>query len=92
MSASFRYDTWRELAVREKDGLAVSLLWNNGTGRVKVAVVDAHLDEQFDVHVSGADALDAFHHPFAYAAGLGASFGDAGSSRGPLASERSTVS
>ena len=54
-----RYHTWRELAVREKDGLAVSLLWSNDTGRVKVAVVDAHLDEQFDVHVSGADALDA---------------------------------
>ena len=92
MSASCRYHIWRELAVREKDGLVVSLLWNNDTGRVKVAVVDAHLDEQFDVHVSGADALDAFNHPFAYAAGLGASFGDAGPSRGPLAPERSTVS
>ena len=93
MSTSCQHDTWRELAVREKDGLAVSLLWSNDTGRVKVAVVDAHLDEQFEVHVSGADALDAFHHPFAYAAGLGASFGGAGSSHGPrLAPERSTVS
>ena len=65
--------------------------WSNDTGRVKVAVVDARLDEQFDVHVSGADALDAFHHPFAYAAGLGASFGDPGSTRGPLAPERSRI-
>ena len=59
---------------------------------MKVAVVDAHLDEQFEFHVPGADALAAFHHPFAYAAGLGASFGDAGSRRGPrLAPERSAV-
>ena len=93
MSASCQHETWRELAIREKDGLAVSLLWSNDTGRVKVAVVDARLDEQFDVHVSGADALDAFQHPFAYAAGLGASFGGVGSSHGPrLAPERSTVS
>ena len=90
---STKREAWRELAFREKDGLAVSLLWSNDTGRVKVAVVDARLDEQFEVHVSGADALDAFQHPFAYAAGMGATFGGAGSSHGPrLAPERSTVS
>ena len=92
MSASCQHHTWSELAVRENDGLAVSLLWSRATGRVKVAVVDAHLDEQFEFHVAGADALAAFHHPFAYAAGLGASFGDAGSRRRPrLAPERSAV-
>jgi hypothetical protein len=92
MSASCQHDTWSELAVRENDGLAVSLLWSRGTGRVKVAVADAHLDEQFEFHVPGADALAAFHHPFAYAAGLGAAFGDASSRRGPrLVPERSSV-
>jgi hypothetical protein len=92
MSASCQHHTWSELAVRENDGLAVSLLWSRTTGRVKVAVVDVHFDEQFEIDVPGADALAAFHHPFAYAAGLGASFGDAGSRRGPrLAPERSTV-
>ena len=92
MSASCQRHTWSELAVRENDGLAVSLLWSRATGRVKVAVVDARLDEQFEFHVAGADALAAFHHPFAYAAGLGASFGDAGSRRRPrLAPERSAV-
>ena len=50
---------------------------------MKVAVVDAHLDEQFEIHVAGAHALDAFHHPFAYAAGLGCSFGERRSRRGP---------
>jgi hypothetical protein len=92
MSASCQHHPWSELAVRENDGLAVALLWSRTTGRVKVAVVDAHLDEQFEFHVPGADALAAFHHPFAYAVELGASFGDAGSRPRPrLAPERSTV-
>jgi hypothetical protein len=92
MSASRQNHTWSELAVRENDGLAVSLLWSRATDCVKVAVVDSHLDAQFEFHVPGADALAAFHHPFAYATGLGASFGDTGSRRRPrLASERSTV-
>ena len=93
MSASSQHGTWSELAVRENDGLAVSLLWSRATGGVKVAVVDVHLDAQFEIHVSGADALAAFHHPFAYAAGRDASFGDTGSRRWPHpAFERSTVS
>jgi len=92
MSTTCQHDSWSELAVRENDGLAVSLLWSRATNRVKVAVEDAHLDEQFEIHVPGADALAAFHHPFGYAAGLGASFGNAGSHRRPrLASERSTA-
>ena len=92
MSTPCQHHTWSELAVRENDGLAVSLLWSRGSGRVKVAVVDAHLDEQFEFHVAGADALAAFHHPFAYAPGTGASFGDAGSRRDPcLAPERKPV-
>ena len=92
MGASCRLHTWSELAVRENDGLAVSLLWSRATGRVKVAVVDAQLDEQFEFHVAGADALAAFHHPFAYATVPGASFGDTGSRRDPrLAPERKPV-
>jgi len=91
MSASCQHHSSSELAVRENNGLAVSLLWSSATGRVKVAVVDAHLDEHFEFNAPGADALAAFHHPFAYA-GPGASFGDTGSRRGPLlASERKPV-
>ena len=92
MSAPCQRHTWSELAVRENDGLAVTLLWSKATGRVKVAVIDAYLDEQFEFHVPGADALAAFHHPFAYAAGLRASLGNAGSRCGlRLAPERSAV-
>ena len=87
MNTSRPHHAWSELAVRENDGLAVSLLWNMATGRVKVAVDDAQLDERFEIDVPGPDALAAFHHPYAYAAELGASFGVVGS----RATERSTV-
>jgi hypothetical protein len=92
MIASCQHHAWSELAVRENDGLAVSLLWSSTSGRVKVEVVDSHLDEQFEFHVPGADALAAFHHPFAYATEPGASCGDTGSRRGPrLTPERKPV-
>ena len=70
MNTSRPHHAWSELAVRENDGLAVSLLWNSATGRVKVAVADAWLDEHFEIDVPRADALAAFHHPFAYPAGV----------------------
>ena len=65
---------WTELASRETDGLAVSLLWNPSTDRVKVTVDDSRLDHDFELYVPGADALSAFHHPFAFAAAEGMSF------------------
>ena len=65
---------WRELASRESDGLAVCLRWNTATDRVKVTVADSRLDHDFDLHIAGADALAAFHHPFAFAAAEGMAF------------------
>jgi|GEM_PF-1585429 hypothetical protein len=69
-------DDWRELASREGDGLEITLLWSRAADRVKVAVADSRLDEKFELHVAGAEALAAFHHPFAYAAGRGIGFAD----------------
>jgi hypothetical protein len=60
-------DDWTELAGRENDGLEVSLLWSKTANRVKVAVADTKRNEQFEFDVAGADALAAFHHPFAFA-------------------------
>jgi hypothetical protein len=60
-------NNWKELASRECDGLVVSLLWNRASDRVKVAVADTRLDEDFEFRVAGADALAAYYHPFAYA-------------------------
>ena len=44
---------------------------------MKVTVADSRLDQEFELPIAGANALDAFDHPFAYAADRGLSFGDA---------------
>ena len=80
---------WRELANRERDGLVVSLLWSKSADRVTLTVADRNLDEELRIDVAGAHALDAFYHPFAYAAGRGLGFGDA--MRGPHVPERSAA-
>ena len=59
---------WRELTSRDSDGLAVTLLWSRATDQVKVTVADSRLAPDFELHIAGADALAAFHHPFAFAA------------------------
>ncbi len=75
MNAAHARDTWKELAGRENEGLEISLLWNKSADRVKVAVADARLDEDFEFDVASTDALAAFYHPFAYAADQGLGFG-----------------
>lgn len=57
----------RELDQRTSDSIDVRLLWNAATDEVVVAVHDTRSDESFEVRVEPADALLAFHHPFAYA-------------------------
>jgi hypothetical protein len=57
----------RELDHRTADGIGVRLLWNSLTSRVAVAVEDTRTGESFELQVPGADALEAFWHPFAYA-------------------------
>jgi hypothetical protein len=58
----------RELDHRTGDGVDVRLLWNSRTNQVFVAVEDQRSGELFEVTVHGVDALDAFHHPYAYGA------------------------
>jgi hypothetical protein len=59
----------RELVSRFNDGIHVSLLWNERDGAVTVAVADSRTGENFELEVGDRDnALDVFHHPFAYAA------------------------
>jgi hypothetical protein len=57
----------RELAHRSNNGIDVSLYWSAPTDRVTVEVFDARVDEAFAFEVDGSEALDAFHHPYAYA-------------------------
>jgi hypothetical protein len=58
----------RELAHRTSDGIEITLLWSKATDLVTVAVVDTRSDEALEFDVDGSVALDAFNHPYAYAA------------------------
>jgi hypothetical protein len=58
----------RELARRSQNGLEVTLLWDAGSNCVSVEVVDERDDRVFVLPVAGRHALDAFYHPYAYAA------------------------
>ena len=57
----------RELDHRRADGIEVTLLWNAETKEVLVSVVEREGDTM-EFQVPPAQALDAFHHPYAYAA------------------------
>jgi hypothetical protein len=57
----------KELACRESDGIAVSLRWDPDTGDVSVLVDDSRLGESFVVRAKPEQALQVFHHPYAYA-------------------------
>jgi hypothetical protein len=66
---------FRELAHRSNDGIHVSLVWNPITDSVSVIVEDERLGSAFElVMESGAEALDAFRHPYAYAAWRGVDY------------------
>jgi hypothetical protein len=58
----------RELAARESDGIHVLLLWNPGDNALTVTVEDEHLGDCFQLAVAPDHALDAFYHPYVYAA------------------------
>jgi hypothetical protein len=57
-----------ELAVRESDGIHVLLLWHPDDNALTVTVEDARVGNRFQLAVAPDRALDAFYHPFAYAA------------------------
>jgi hypothetical protein len=58
----------RELAVRESDGVHVLLLWHPDENALTVSVEDGRAGDHFQLVVAPDRALDAFYHPFAYAA------------------------
>jgi hypothetical protein len=57
-----------ELAHRTSEGIHVYLFWNRFSSRVTVRVFDARTNNGFEIEVDSRHALDAFNHPFAYAA------------------------
>ena len=58
----------RELAARENDGIHVLLLWHSRQDAVTVSADDTRGGHRFDRAVACDRALEAFYHPFAYAA------------------------
>ena len=58
----------RELAARESDGIHVLLLWHPDADALTVSVEDARVGDHFQLAVAPDRALDAFYHPFTYAA------------------------
>jgi hypothetical protein len=58
----------RELAARDSDGLHVLLLWHPREDELTVSVEDTRAGNRFQLAVARDRALDAFYHPFAYAA------------------------
>jgi hypothetical protein len=61
----------QELAHRTADGIEVTLLWCECHDTIAVQVFDQGTDNLFEVVVAREHALDAFYHPYAYAAQQG---------------------
>ncbi len=58
----------RELAQRLSGKDEVLLLWHPEIDRVELSVSDVTTGEGFHIEVAPGTAMDAFHHPYAYAA------------------------
>ena len=59
----------QELAQRQSGTNEVLLLWYPETDRVELAIRNLATGTDCHVAVPPGDAIDAFYHPFAYAAG-----------------------
>ncbi len=66
--AATRITERRELAQRAGDGIEVTLYWNKPTDRVTIVVFDVRSEEVLEFEIDGKAALEAFNHPYAYAA------------------------
>ncbi len=56
-----------DLADRHSEDLDVVLLWGRQTGRLWVDVTHRQTGRTARVNATATNALDVFHHPFAYA-------------------------
>jgi hypothetical protein len=68
--ASGAADTPRELAQRLSGTDEVLLLWHPEIDRVELSVSDLVTGEGFHFEVAPGNAMEAFHHPYAYAPSL----------------------
>jgi hypothetical protein len=63
-----------ELVARRSGTLRVELLWKRGTSLFAVSVEDSATGDKFELVVDQSNALDIYHHPYAYAALLGVDY------------------
>lgn len=57
-----------ELSHRQADGIDVTLWWSPADDTVSVEVLHFETESSFELAVERSRALEAFYHPFAYAA------------------------
>jgi hypothetical protein len=74
MTASDFTSEPQELDARTGDGIDVRLFWHPATDTLTISVFDVTHEQEFELLVDPGEALDAFHHPFAYAAFRGIPF------------------
>ena len=60
--------TLTELDQRHSNGITVTLLWNRTNNETLVHVLDQATEEEFQLACAPDEALNVFHHPYAYAA------------------------
>jgi hypothetical protein len=58
----------RELAERTSNGTMMRLFWLEGTRELWVEIREPEFDVTIVIPAEPEDALEAFHHPYAYAA------------------------
>jgi hypothetical protein len=56
----------RELARRLSAADEVLLLWHPDTNRVELSIRDVASGADVRIEIAPGDAIDAFHHPYAY--------------------------
>ncbi len=66
--------TYRELAHRANDGVEVGLYWHADADLLVLTLADSRSGDSFELEVTGDRALDAFEHPYAYAAHRGVEY------------------
>jgi hypothetical protein len=63
-------ETIAELDYRESNGITISLQWSRRSNRLRVVVEDSQQGESFTLPARPDNALEVFHHPYAYAQSL----------------------
>jgi len=63
-----------ELAHRVNGGMEVTLFWHRDSDELVVSVADPASGDAFAFEVDSAIAVEAFYHPYAYAALFGIYF------------------